>query len=165
MPLVYTPTVGRACEEYGHIFRDDIQGTAAVTLAGIFSGLRVTQQPLNEQTILFLGAGEAGIGVGELIVSAMVDDGTPEAEARQKLWFMDSTGLVVASRENLTAHKLAFAHDAEFVPDLLSAVRTLKPTILISASGVRQTFTQDVIEAMADYNERPLIFALSNPAE
>jgi malate dehydrogenase (oxaloacetate-decarboxylating)(NADP+) len=144
-------------------FNDDIQGTAAVTLAGIYSSLRITEQPLKDQKILFLGAGEAGIGIGDLIVSAMKAEGVVEAEARSRCWFMDSKGLVVKSRENLAEHKLDYAHDHEFCEDLVTAVESLKPTALIGVSGMPQTFTKDVVEAMARCNERPIVFALSNP--
>lgn len=144
-------------------FNDDIQGTAGVTLAGIYSALRITGQRLSDQTILFLGAGEAGIGIGDLISSAMVDEGLSDEQARLKCWFVDSRGLVVKSRDNLQEHKLAYAHDHEFLPDLLSAVEDIRPTILVGVSGQPQTFTQPVVEAMGNANERPAIFALSNP--
>ena len=144
-------------------FNDDIQGTASVTLAGIYSVLRITGQRLSDQQILFLGAGEAGIGIGDLISSAMVDEGLSDEQARRKCWFVDSKGLVVKSRDNLQEHKLAYAHDHEFLPDLLSAVEGLSPTILVGVSGQPQTFTQPVVEAMGNANERPVIFALSNP--
>ena len=129
-------------------FNDDIQGTASVTLAGIYSVLRITGQRLSDQQILFLGAGEAGIGIGDLISSAMVDEGLSDEQARRKCWFVDSKGLVVKSRDNLQEHKLAYAHDHEFLPDLLSAVEGLSPTILVGVSGQPQTFTQSVVEAM-----------------
>ncbi|MCH7732151.1 MAG: NAD-dependent malic enzyme [Candidatus Marinimicrobia bacterium] len=144
-------------------FNDDIQGTAAVALGGIFTTTRITGQKLSEQKILFLGAGEAGIGIGDLVVTAMREEGLSLQEAQLKCWFVDSKGLVVKSRDNLQEHKLHYAHDHEFLPDLLSAVKTLKPTILVGVSGQPQTFTQSVVEAMARINERPVIFALSNP--
>lgn len=144
-------------------FNDDIQGTAAVTLAGIYGALRITGKPLTEQKIVFLGAGEAGIGIGELFVSAMVEDGLSEEEARKRCWFVDSRGLVVKSRTDLRPHKLAFAHDAEYMPDLLSAVQKVRPTAIIGVSGQPRMFTQPIIEAMSEMNERPIIFSLSNP--
>ncbi|MHC5009938.1 MAG: oxaloacetate-decarboxylating malate dehydrogenase, partial [Planctomycetota bacterium] len=144
-------------------FDDDIQGTASVALAGIYSALRISEGELQDGRFLFLGAGEAGIGIGDLIVSALKECGLSEEEAKQRCWFMDSKGLVVESRTNLAAHKLPYAHDHEEMTDLLEAVRVLRPTALIGVSGVPQTFTQPVLEAMAEINERPIIFALSNP--
>lgn len=148
----------RAC-----CFNDDIQGTAGVILAGLFSALRITGGNLTDQTLLFFGAGEAGIGIGDLIVSTMVERGLSKGEAKRKCWFVDSKGLVVKSRDNLQDHKLPYAHDHEFLPDLMSAMETLKPTALIGVSGQPQTFTQPIVEQMAGMNERPIIFALSNP--
>ncbi|HVL66329.1 MAG TPA: NAD-dependent malic enzyme [Vicinamibacterales bacterium] len=145
-------------------FNDDIQGTAAVTLAALWSALRmVPSHALGTANLLFLGAGEAGTGIGELVVSAMVREGVPEAEARRRCWFVDSKGLVVKSRTGLQEHKLPFAHDEAPLPDLLSAVRTLRPAALIGVSGQPQTFTREIVEAMSEVNERPIVFALSNP--
>ncbi|MCX7826144.1 MAG: NAD-dependent malic enzyme [Verrucomicrobiae bacterium] len=144
-------------------FNDDIQGTAAVTLAGLYSALRITRQALRDQTILFLGAGEAGVGIGELIVSAMQEEGVPTDAARRRCWFVDSHGLVVKGRDNLAEHKLPFAHDHPFCADFLDAIRALKPTAIIGVSAMPKTFTRPVVEAMAELNERPIIFALSNP--
>jgi len=144
-------------------FDDDIQGTASVALAGLYSALRITGQSLIDQRILFLGAGEAGIGMGDLIVAAMVDAGMTEADAQARCWFVDSKGLVVKSRTDLVAHKRPYAHDHAFLPDLLSAIETLRPTALIGAAGQAQAFTREVVEAMTRINQRPIIFALSNP--
>jgi malate dehydrogenase (oxaloacetate-decarboxylating)(NADP+) len=144
-------------------FNDDMQGTAAVTLAGIYSALRITGKKLRDQTILFLGAGEAGVGIGDLVVSAMVDEGTTVEEARRRCWFVDSHGLVVKRREGLAEHKLRFAHDAPPAPDLMSALQAVKPTALIGVSTIARAFDQPVVEAMTRLNDRPIIFALSNP--
>jgi malate dehydrogenase (oxaloacetate-decarboxylating)(NADP+) len=144
-------------------FNDDIQGTAAVVLAGIFSALRITKKPLKDQTLLFLGAGEAGIGIGDLIVSAMVDEGVKAEDARRKCWFVDTKGLVVKSRENLAVHKLPYAHDFQMCPDFLSAVKALKPTAIIGVSTIPKSFNREVVQTMARLNQRPIIFALSNP--
>ncbi len=148
----------RACT-----FNDDIQGTAGVTLAGLLTSERLTGRPLADQRILFLGAGEAGIGIGDLIVEALKLSGVPEATARRQCWFFDSTSLVVRSRTGLAEHKLRFAHDHPPVATLAEAVEALRPTALIGVSGMAQTFTEPVIRAMARLNERPIIFALSNP--
>jgi len=144
-------------------FNDDIQGTAAVTLAGLYSAMRISRGTLKDQTILFLGAGEAGIGIGDLIVSALMNDGLSIEEARRRCWFVDSKGLVVKSRENLAEHKLHFAHDFQQCADLKTAINRLKPTALIGVSGMPRAFTKEIVETMARINERPVIFALSNP--
>lgn len=144
-------------------FDDDIQGTAGVALAGVYSAMRITGKRLGDQPYLFLGAGEAGIGIGDLIVAALVHEGMDVDEARKLCWFMDSKGLVVKSRKDLAHHKLPYAHDGEPTADFLEAVERLKPQAIIGVSGHGQTFTQPIVEAMARINERPIIFALSNP--
>jgi malate dehydrogenase (oxaloacetate-decarboxylating)(NADP+) len=145
------------------VFNDDIQGTAAVALAGLFSALRVTGRKLSEQTLLFLGAGEAATGIADLVVSAMMAQGLSEAEARRRNWLVDSRGLVVKNRSGLTEHKLPYAHEHEPVCDFVTAIRTLKPTAIIGVAAVGGTFTPEVLKAMAEINERPIVFALSNP--
>lgn len=144
-------------------FNDDIQGTAAVTLAGLLSAMRITGGDLKNQRFLFLGAGEAGIGIADLIVSALVDLGVPRESARRACWFVDSRGLVVRERTDLAEHKKAYAHDAPAASGLLEAIHACKPTALIGVSGQPATFTREVLEAMAAMNQRPIIFALSNP--
>lgn len=145
------------------MFDDDIQGTASVALAGLYSALRMTGGKITGQRLVFLGAGEAALGIGGLVVSAMVEQGLSEEEARSRCWFVDSKGLVVASRTDLVEHKRRFAHDFPFHRDLLSVVEVVKPTALIGASGQPATFTPEILKAMARMNERPIIFALSNP--
>jgi malate dehydrogenase (oxaloacetate-decarboxylating)(NADP+) len=144
-------------------FNDDIQGTGAVALAGIYSALRITGGKLKEQKILFYGAGEAGIGIGNVVVPAMMADGLSESEARHRCWYFDSDGLVVKSRSDLAPHKLPFAHDNEPVSGLLSAVEALRPTVIVGASAQPKSFTREILTAMARINERPMVFALSNP--
>ena len=144
-------------------FNDDIQGTASVTLAGLYSSLRITGGELKDHKFLMMGAGEAGIGMGNLIVSAMVDEGLSEEEARQRCWYVDSKGLVVKSRTDLTKHKRLFAHDHPPVATFLEAVKTLRPTAIIGVSGQAKKFDREVLEAMAESNERPIVFSLSNP--
>jgi malate dehydrogenase (oxaloacetate-decarboxylating)(NADP+) len=148
----------RACT-----FDDDIQGTAGVTLAGLYSALRITGNRLSDQKVLFLGAGEAGIGIGDLIVTGLAAEGMPEAEAKLRCWFVDSKGLVVSSRTDLVEHKLPYAHDHAPAMGFLQAVESLRPTAIIGVSGMPRTFTQPVVEAMARLNRRPIVFALSNP--
>ena len=145
-------------------FNDDIQGTAAVTLAALWSALRmVPSQPLGSRNLLFLGAGEAGTGIAELVVTAMMREGVPEADARARCWFIDSKGLVIKDRTDLADHKRPFAHHHRPLPDLLSAVHALRPSAIIGVSGQPRTFTREIIEAMSGINERPIVFALSNP--
>ena len=145
------------------MFNDDIQGTAAVTLAGLLSAMRITGGDFRAQRFLFLGAGEAGVGIADLIVSTMVDSGLSLQDARRACWLVDSRGLVVAGRKDLAAHKKPYAHDAPGAPDLLAAMRGLEPTALIGVSGQAGTFTREVLETMAALNRRPVVFALSNP--
>jgi malate dehydrogenase (oxaloacetate-decarboxylating)(NADP+) len=148
----------RACT-----FDDDIQGTAAVTLAGMYSALRITGNKLTDHKFLFLGAGEAGIGIGDLIVTGLTAEGMPEAEAKRRCWFVDSKGLVVKSRTDLVEHKLPYAHDHAPVSDFLQAIESLKPTAIVGVSGMPRTFTKPIVEAMARLNPHPIVFALSNP--
>ena len=144
-------------------FNDDIQGTASVTVAGIFSALRVTRKRMAEQTFLCLGAGEAATGISDLLVAAMQVDGLSEAQARGRCWLVDSKGLVVASRTDLAAHKKPYAHEHAPVGDFIGAVKALKPTAIIGVSATPNTFTQEAVGAMTRLNERPIVFALSNP--
>lgn len=144
-------------------FNDDIQGTAGVTLAGLYSAARLTGTPLKEMRILFYGAGEAGIGIGDLIVEALVAEGVPQAAARRQCWFVDSKGLVVRSRTDLVEHKRRFAHEHAPLTDLAAVVEDLKPHALIGVSGTAQAFTEPVVRAMARLHARPIVFALSNP--
>jgi len=145
------------------VFNDDIQGTAAVALAGLLSALRATGGNLNDQKLLFLGAGEAATGIADLVVSAMVAQGASEAEALRRNWLVDSRGLVVKDRPGLTEHKLRFAHDQAPIGDFLTAIRTLKPTAIIGVAAVGGAFTPEVLQAMTEINDRPIVFALSNP--
>ena len=144
-------------------FNDDIQGTGSVALAGILSALHLTGGKLSDQRVLFLGAGEAGIGIAENIVNVLVETGLTPEEARKRCWFVDSKGLIVKSRTDLSAHKQHYAHDHAPCLDLFSAVKSLKPTMLIGVSGQPKTFTQEIVKTMGSLNQRPVIFALSNP--
>ncbi|MEO5672428.1 MAG: NAD-dependent malic enzyme, partial [Ramlibacter sp.] len=144
-------------------FNDDIQGTAAVALAGLYSALRVTGDSLAKQKLLFLGAGEAATGIADLVVSAMVEQGLPEAQARGACWLFDSQGLVTAQRSGLAAHKLPYAHAQGAQTDFASAIRALRPTAIVGVAAMAGGFSRIVIEAMAEINRRPIVFALSNP--
>ncbi|KAF4398513.1 hypothetical protein G4B88_013602 [Cannabis sativa] len=150
-------------------------GTASVVLAGVVAALNLIGGSLNEHKFLFLGAGEAGTGIAELIaLEVSKRTKVPLEETRKKIWLVDSKGLIVSSRKDSLQHfKQPWAHEHEPVKDLLSAVKAIKPTVLIGSSGVGRTFTKEVIEAVSSYNEvslppvfpspKPLILALSNP--
>jgi malate dehydrogenase (oxaloacetate-decarboxylating)(NADP+) len=156
----------RLLEQYRHevcLFDDDIQGTGAVALSGIIGALRITGGKLSEQKILFLGAGEAGIGVADSFVAALAEEGITPKQARKQCWFVDTQGLLVADRKNIVDHKIPYAHEHPHIDDFLNAVKTLQPTAILGLSGQPGTFTRDVVEAMAKINDRPIIFALSNP--
>ena len=145
-------------------FNDDIQGTAAVGLAGLLAALRITKDTLSDQRILLAGAGEAGIGIADLTVAALEEEGIPAAEGRKRCWFVDSKGLIVKERAPaLTSNKLRYAHEAESAPTLLKAVERLKPTALIGVSGIGGLFTNEVLTSMGRHCKRPIVFALSNP--
>ena len=156
----------RLLEEYRSntcLFDDDIQGTGAVAVAGIIASMRISGGTLAEQKLLFLGAGEAGIGIADVFVAALKEEGVSETEARKHCWFVDSKGLLVAGRDNIAPHKVPYAHEHEYIPDLLGAVKALQPTAILGLSGQPATFTKDIVETMAKINTRPIIFALSNP--
>lgn len=143
-------------------FNDDIQGTAAVVLSGIYTALTLSKQSFKDCRILFLGAGSAATGMADLLVPALCSAGLNEDEARKRLWFIDRHGLVVKDRDYLDPHNLAYAHEHPTM-DFLSAIDDIKPNILIGATGVQGTFTEAPIRRMAEINPRPIIFALSNP--
>jgi len=144
-------------------FNDDVQGTAAVALAGLYGALRITGESLRDQRVLFFGAGEAGIGIASLLVSALIEAGLPETEARARCWFVDSKGLVVRSRNDLSTHKLVFAQDHAFLSEPVAIVESVRPSVLIGVSGNPGVFSRAVLEAAARQAARPIVFALSNP--
>jgi malate dehydrogenase (oxaloacetate-decarboxylating)(NADP+) len=148
----------RACT-----FNDDIQGTAAVILAGLLTSSRITGVPLRDQKLLFLGAGAAATGIASLVAGAMVREGLEPEEARRRCWFFDSHGLVVTARGEVPAYKRAFRHDHPPADSFLEAVRALKPTAILGVAAQPGAFSSEVLGAMAELNERPVILALSNP--
>ncbi|MEP6645601.1 MAG: NAD-dependent malic enzyme [Saprospiraceae bacterium] len=160
-----TPNAYTLLNKYKHevvCFNDDIQGTASVALAGIFASGRITGVPYKDLKILFLGAGSASTGIADLMVSAFVEEGLSREEAYDRLWFVDSGGLVVKSRKDLVNHKAAYAKD--HVPlNFIETIREFRPNVLIGATGAPGSFTQEIVELMCSINERPVIFALSNP--
>ena len=145
------------------MFNDDIQGTAAVTLAGLLSSQRITKRDLEDEKILFYGAGTAGIGIANLYVTALTKKGYSKEEARSRCWFVDSKGLVVSSRKNLSRDKHSFAHEYYEKKDLCEIIQAIRPTALIGISGQANAFSKNILELMKDINDYPLVFALSNP--
>lgn len=145
-------------------FNDDIQGTACVAVTGFFSAMRVTGGKLADQRVLFLGAGEAATGIANLIAQAICDEtGETIEEARKRCFLYDSKGLVVASRTDLSHHKQEFAHEAEFAKTFEECIELLRPTAIVGVAAQANAFNEGVIRRMAELNERPIIFALSNP--
>jgi malate dehydrogenase (oxaloacetate-decarboxylating)(NADP+) len=161
------PNASPILERYRHrisSFNDDIQGTAAVGVAGVIAAARMKGELLKDQTYMFLGAGSAGIGIAELLWRLMIDEGCTEDEARAKCWLLDSRGLIVASRPDVDGtQKAPYAHDHPETVTLIDAVRSVRPTVLIGTSTTAKAFSQEVIEHMASYCERPIIFPFSNP--
>ncbi|XP_014086730.1 NADP-dependent malic enzyme isoform X2 [Bactrocera oleae] len=146
-------------------FNDDIQGTAAVAMGGIYASTRVTGKSITDYTFLFAGAGEAAVGIADLVVKAMVADGVPKDEARQKIWMADINGLLTTTRKegSLSDHQKNYAKDVEPMKNLQEIVEKVKPNVLIGASAAAGIFTPEILKIMATNNERPVVFALSNP--
>ncbi|XP_050730185.1 NADP-dependent malic enzyme-like isoform X2 [Eriocheir sinensis] len=146
-------------------FNDDIQGTASVAVAGLLASLRLTNTKLADHKFLFQGAGEASLGIANLIVMAMQEEGLGEEEARSKIWLVDSRGLIVKDRPKggINGHKQSFAHPHTPMESLEDIVREIKPTALIGAAAIGGVFTPQLLKDMASINEKPVIFALSNP--
>jgi len=159
------------------IYNDDIQGTAGVTLAGLINALKLTGGEMKDQRVLFLGAGSAAIGLADLLVSALGQQGIAPEAARENIRMFDTQGLVVAGRPGLAAHKLPYAHnlpaskpfncfdlDTER-PEIIAAIDDFKPTVLIGVSTIGKLFSKEVVQAMSRHNPLPIVFALSNPSE
>ena len=149
---------GRMCT-----FNDDIQGTAAVALAGILGALRITGGTLAKQRILFLGAGSAGTGIARMLALAMVQAGLGDAEARGRCHLFDRRGLITEARDDVSEFQRPFAHSHPPVATFLEAIKALRPTVIIGVSATPRSFTQAVVEEMAAINPRPIIFPYSNP--
>ncbi len=143
-------------------FNDDIQGTAAVALAGLYATTRITKIPFSDLRIMFLGAGSAATGIADLLVLALVKEGLTKHEALERLWFIDLNGLVESSRTDLMPHNLPYAHQHKSL-NFIESIKAIKPHVLIGATGSFGAFTKEAIEVMSEVNERPVIFALSNP--
>ena len=160
-----TPNAYRLLNRYrdsAFCFNDDIQGTAAVALAGVYASTRISGLNFKDLRIMFLGAGSAATGIADLTVEAFMAAGLSREAAVSRLTFVDINGLVVASRSDLQEHNLPYAHAKEEM-GFLDALQAIRPHVLIGATGAPGTFTRDVIETMARINDHPVIFALSNP--
>ncbi|XP_068002020.1 NADP-dependent malic enzyme, mitochondrial isoform X2 [Melanerpes formicivorus] len=156
----------RLLHKYRHrycTFNDDIQGTASVAVAGIFAALRITKNKLSDHKFVFQGAGEAAMGIAHLIIMAMEKEGTSREDAIKKIWMVDSKGLIVKGRSHLNHEKEMFAQDHPSVSTLEEVVQKVKPTALIGVAAVAGAFTEKILKDMAAFNERPIVFALSNP--
>jgi malate dehydrogenase (oxaloacetate-decarboxylating)(NADP+) len=146
-------------------YNDDIQGTGSVTLAGLIAALKVTGGKMRDQRILFLGAGSAAIGLAGLIASAMVQEGLSLKEAQARISMFDTHGLLEPGRTNLFDFQKPYAHPHAPSRDFVACIESIKPTAIMGVSTVGKTFTRPVIEAMSRLNDRPIVFALSNPTE
>jgi malate dehydrogenase (oxaloacetate-decarboxylating) len=163
----------RLLDRYRHrlcTFNDDIQGTGAVTVAGLLAAMKLLHSKLCEQRIVILGAGSSAIGISDQIVAAMIQEGYSEHDAKEKLWLVDSKGLVHTGRTDLEDSKRRYAQPIERMGSIDAArlsffdvVRNVQPTILIGTSGQRGAFSEDIVREMAKHVERPVIFPLSNP--
>ena len=147
-------------------YNDDIQGTSAITVAGLTTALQIKKEKMSEQRVLFLGAGSAGLGIAGMIASAMqMDGGLTREQALERIRLVDVNGLIESSRTDLNEWQKPFAHADHPSKDLLDVVKTFKPTILIGVSTTAGAFTEAVVKEMAALNQQPIIFALSNPTD
>ena len=152
-------------------FNDDIQGTGIVTLGGIFGSLDISGEKLTDQVYLCYGGGTAGAGIASRVLREMVSEGLPEEEAYKRFFMVDKQGLLFDDMDDLTPQQKPFAKkradfsNADKLTDLLEVVKTVKPTILVGTSTQPNTFTKEIVEAMCENTERPMIFPLSNPTK
>ena len=152
-------------------FNDDIQGTGIVTLGGVFAAMDIAGEKLTDQVYLCYGGGSAGCGIASRVLREMVVDGLSEEEAYKRFFMVDKQGLLFDDMDDLTPEQRLFAKkrsdfaNADKLTDLLEVVKTVKPTILVGTSTQPGTFTKEVVEAMCENTERPVIFPLSNPTK
>ena len=146
-------------------FNDDIQGTGSVIVAGLETAMRITAETLKDQRVLFFGAGSAAIGIADMIVSAMKLEGLTEEQARGRIWMFNTNGLLENTRKDLHPEQKVYAHKHAPTHDLVEAIDSIEVSILIGVSAVGKAFTRAVVETMSKVNQRPIIFALSNPTE
>jgi malate dehydrogenase (oxaloacetate-decarboxylating)(NADP+) len=147
------------------VYNDDVQGTAGITLAGMINAAKIKGTKLKDEKYLFLGAGSAGIGLADLLCSALVAQGMSLKEAQSRVYMFDINGLLESTRKDLFDFQLPYAHQHAPTRDFVAAIDSIKPTTIIGVSTIGGAFNQKVIEAMARINERPVILALSNPTE
>jgi malate dehydrogenase (oxaloacetate-decarboxylating)(NADP+) len=147
------------------VYNDDVQGTAGITLAGMINATKLKGTKLKDEKYLFLGAGSAGIGLADLLCSALVADGMELKAARSQVWMFDVNGLLQSTRRDLVDFQMPYAHEHAPTKDFVAAVESIKPTTIIGVSTIGGAFTQKVVEAMSRINEHPVILALSNPTE
>src|SRR5215470_10821072 len=147
------------------VYNDDVQGTAAIVLAGMINACKMKGTKLKDEKYLFLGAGSAGIGLANLLCSAMVQEGLTLEQARSRVYLFDVNGLLQSNRTDLVDFQMPYAHPHPPTQDFVAAIQSLKPTTIIGVSTIGGAFTRLVIEAMSQVNKRPVILALSNPTE
>jgi malate dehydrogenase (oxaloacetate-decarboxylating)(NADP+) len=155
-------------ERYRHkvsCYNDDVQGTAGITLAGMINAAKLKGTELKDEKYLFLGAGSAGIGLANLLCSALVAQGMTLQDAQAKVHMFDVNGLLESSRTDLVDFQLPYAHPHPPTKDFVAAIESIKPSTIIGVSTIGGAFTQKVVEAMSRINDRPVILALSNPTE
>ena len=147
------------------VYNDDVQGTAGITLAGMINAAKLKGTKLKDERYLFLGAGSAGIGLANLLCSALVEEGLTLAEAQSRVHMFDVNGLLEWTRTDLVDFQFPYAHPHVPCMDFVQAIRDIKPTAIIGVSTIGGAFTQSVVQAMCEVNARPVILALSNPTE
>jgi malate dehydrogenase (oxaloacetate-decarboxylating)(NADP+) len=147
------------------VYNDDVQGTAGITLAGMINATKLKGTTLRDEKYLFLGAGSAGIGLANLLCSALVAQGVTLKEAQSRVYMFDINGLLESTRKDLVDFQKPYAHQHKPTRDFVAAIESIQPTTIVGVSTIGGAFTQQVIESMARINERPVILALSNPTE
>lgn len=147
------------------VYNDDVQGTAGITLAGMINATKLKGTQLKDEKYLFLGAGSAGIGLANLLCSALVAEGMTLADAQLRVHMFDVNGLLESTRSDLVDFQKPYAHPHPPSKDFVAAIKSIEPTTIIGVSTIGGAFTQQVVETMAQVNERPVILALSNPTE
>jgi len=147
------------------IYNDDVQGTAGIVLAGMINAAKLKGTKLSDEKYLFLGAGSAGIGLADLLCSAMVEEGLTREQAQSRIYMFDINGLLETTRKDLVDFQKPYTHQHAPTRDFVAAIESIKPTTIIGVSTVGGAFTQKVIEAMSRINARPVVLALSNPTD